>query len=176
MTRLPAFLIAFALWIGLGAVAQAADANQPDVANNGVTTSFPVCSPICAGENNSGMTTGNSAILLQDGSYNNSLTIQRGSFNISDVSIHGVQNATTVLQTGDTNEARATVTGNQNEVTILENGSDQSLVEVNGDALSVLHDLRGYQPASVETKVTGTLSGPIEVSNPDWGKIVVQSR
>ncbi len=176
MTRLIAFLIALAFWLGFGVVAQAADANQPDVASNSVGTSFPVCSPICADESNSGMNTGNRAILLQDGSYNNSLTIQRGSFNISDVSIHGLQNATTVLQTGNANAARATVIGNQNEVTVLENGSDQSLVEVNGDALSVLQDLRGYQPVSVETKVTGTLSGPIEVSNPDWGKITVQSR
>lgn len=176
MTRRTAFLISIAFWASIGAVAQAADADQPDVASNSISTSFPVCSPICAGESNGGMTTGNRAILLQDGSYNNSLTIQRGSFNISDVSIHGLQNATTVLQTGDANAAGATVIGNQNEVTILENGSDHSLVEVNGDALSVLHDLRGSQPVSVETKVSGTLSGPIEVSNPDWGKIIVQSR
>lgn len=176
MTRVFAFLIASALWVGFGVVAQAADANRPDATNNGVSTSFPVCSPICAGESNGGIATGNRAILLQDGSYNNSLTIQRGSFNISDVSIHGLQNATTVLQTGDANGATATVIGNQNEVTILENGLDQSLVEVNGDALSVLHDLTGYQPVSIETKVTGTLSGPIEVSNPEWGKIIVQSR
>lgn len=119
---------------------------------------------------------GNAASISQQGDANFSSVTQQGNRNAANIAITGSNNITRHYQTGEGNYASTRINGSGSDVDVSQNGGDQSLVSLDGDNYRVEHDLTGDVAAHVETSVTGTLSGPIEVTNSQWGRVRVESK